>query len=91
MVGSSFGGLIAYEMAQQLLAAGEQVALLVLLDTVNPVVARQTRGALGSNLLAHGPGYMWQSFRFHLAALTRRLRRMPQLARVPQLARYRNR
>lgn len=31
--GHSFGGLIAYEMAQQLHAQGEQVALLALIDT----------------------------------------------------------
>ena len=31
--GFSFGGLVAYEMAQQLLAAGEETALLVLFDT----------------------------------------------------------
>jgi len=32
----SFGGLVAYEMAQQLRAAGEEVALLALLDTGVP-------------------------------------------------------
>jgi len=34
--GSSFGGLAAYEMAQQLLAQGHEVALLALLDTGTP-------------------------------------------------------
>jgi non-ribosomal peptide synthase protein (TIGR01720 family) len=34
--GWSMGGLVAYEMAQQLLAAGEQVELLVLIDTPTP-------------------------------------------------------
>ena len=33
LIGFSFGGLIAYEMAQQLLARGHQVGLLGLLDT----------------------------------------------------------
>ena len=32
--GRCFGGLVAYEMAQQLLAAGERVALLAIIDTV---------------------------------------------------------
>ncbi|MGH7439635.1 MAG: amino acid adenylation domain-containing protein, partial [Polyangiaceae bacterium] len=32
--GSSSGGVVAYEMAQQLVATGERVALLVMLDTV---------------------------------------------------------
>ncbi|OUR86931.1 hypothetical protein A9Q81_27095 [Gammaproteobacteria bacterium 42_54_T18] len=34
--GSSFGGLIAYEMAQQLNASGERVALIVMIDTPAP-------------------------------------------------------
>lgn len=34
--GTSFGGLVAYEMARQLEAAGERVALLALLDTYGP-------------------------------------------------------
>jgi amino acid adenylation domain-containing protein len=34
IVGHSYGGYVAFEMAQQLLQAGEQVSLLVLLDTV---------------------------------------------------------
>ena len=33
IAGFSSGGVVAYEMAQQLAAAGEQVALLALLDT----------------------------------------------------------
>jgi len=34
--GSSFGGLVAYEMAQQLKAIGEEVRLLVMIDTPFP-------------------------------------------------------
>jgi len=34
--GYSFGGLVAYEMARQLVGAGETVALLALFDTPNP-------------------------------------------------------
>src|SRR5690606_40388120 len=33
LAGGSMGGMIAYEMAQQLTAAGEEVALLGLIDT----------------------------------------------------------
>ena len=36
LCGHSFGGLIAYELAQRLRAAGEEVGLLVLLDTWTP-------------------------------------------------------
>ncbi|WP_293128195.1 non-ribosomal peptide synthetase [Microcoleus sp. bin38.metabat.b11b12b14.051] len=39
--GWSFGGLVAFEMAQQLLAAGEEVALLAVLDTLAPVAANK--------------------------------------------------
>jgi amino acid adenylation domain-containing protein len=35
--GYSLGGVVAFEMAQQLRTAGEQVALVVLFDTQNPV------------------------------------------------------
>src|SRR6185503_9929575 len=33
LVGYSFGGLIAFEIAQQLVAAGEKIEMLCLLDT----------------------------------------------------------
>ena len=36
LAGESFGGLVAYEMAQQLCAQGEQVALLALFDSLAP-------------------------------------------------------
>ncbi|HEY9667604.1 MAG TPA: thioesterase domain-containing protein, partial [Coleofasciculaceae cyanobacterium] len=35
--GWSFGGLIAFEMAQQLISSGHQVALLAILDTLAPI------------------------------------------------------
>ena len=34
--GSSFGGLVAYEIAQQLLAQGEQIGILIMFDTFAP-------------------------------------------------------
>lgn len=40
LAGPSFGGLIAYEMATQLAALGEEVALLVLFDTGNQAFGR---------------------------------------------------
>ncbi|MEG3877084.1 amino acid adenylation domain-containing protein [Microcoleus sp. herbarium7] len=39
--GWSFGGLVAFEMAQQLQEAGEKVALLAVLDTLAPIAANQ--------------------------------------------------
>jgi amino acid adenylation domain-containing protein len=44
LLGQSFGGLVAFEMARQLAAAGEEVALLALLDTQSPAVMRRSRG-----------------------------------------------
>src|SRR6516164_4752231 len=41
--GYSFGGLVSYEIARQLRAAGEKVALLVLFDTSNPADRPRTR------------------------------------------------
>jgi amino acid adenylation domain-containing protein len=40
LAGGSMGGMIAYEMAQQLIAAGEQVAMLGLIDTSSTYGAR---------------------------------------------------
>jgi amino acid adenylation domain-containing protein len=36
LIGMSFGGIVAYEVAQQLLAAGEEVEVLGMLDSVLP-------------------------------------------------------
>jgi thioesterase domain-containing protein len=43
LAGYSFGGYVAYEMAQQLLAAGEAVSLLALLDTPAPSVIQRAQ------------------------------------------------
>jgi aspartate racemase len=40
LVGACMGGVVAYEMAQQLVAAGERVAVLALLETWRPMAAR---------------------------------------------------
>ncbi|MGH2364062.1 MAG: thioesterase domain-containing protein [Chloroflexota bacterium] len=51
LLGYSIGGLTAFEVAQQLLAQGEEVAFLGLLDTLFPVAMRQqaaVQAALGS-------------------------------------------
>jgi len=48
LLGFSFGGLVAYEIAQQLKAAGLEVGLLGMLDTRQPELMRgvQTRGPM---------------------------------------------
>lgn len=51
--GYSFGGVIALEMAQQLRQAGQEVALLVLLDSGGPNAGREAQ----QTLLSHGADY----------------------------------
>ena len=59
--GFSGGGITAYEMARQLEAAGEEVALLVMLDTplpTRPVLSRLDRALMKwQQIRARGPGY----------------------------------
>jgi thioesterase domain-containing protein len=60
--GLSFGGVLAYEMAQQLIRAGEEVALLVLVDSTLPRALkwRPVRWTLAhlSQVMKQGPGYV---------------------------------
>jgi len=61
--GWSFGGLVAYEMAQQLHQAGEQVSLLAILDTIAPISSN--RVSLGDGLkflLTTVPGSIYPFF-----------------------------
>ena len=60
--GFSGGGLTAWEMAQQLRAAGETVSALVLLDTplpLRPVLTRRDKALIkAAELRQRGPGYL---------------------------------
>ena len=60
--GFSGGGLTAWEMARQLQAAGEEVSVLVLLDTplpMRPALGRADKAAIKwAELRAAGPGYL---------------------------------
>jgi amino acid adenylation domain-containing protein len=58
LLGASFGGLVVYEMAQQLLAQGQQVALLAMLNTNCPVytLAKRIRCHVG-HLTQHGASF----------------------------------
>ena len=67
--GSCFGGVVAFEMAQQLVAAGEQVDLLFLLETWPPIRRRPVRDAL--RLHSHQLRFIVSSMRRHLAELVR--------------------
>ncbi|WJS84608.1 type I polyketide synthase [Paracoccus sp. TOH] len=69
--GFSGGGLTAYEMARQLRAAGEEVAMLVMLDTPLPErepVSRKDRLAIRlGELREGGPGFVWKWLRDRVA------------------------
>ena len=56
LLGASFGGLVIFEMAQQLIEQGQQVALLAMLNTDCPVYsfAKRIRCHAG-NLIKKGP------------------------------------
>ena len=58
LLDASFGGLAIYEMAQQLLAQDQEVALLAMLDTNCPVytLAKRMRCHVG-HLMQHGPRF----------------------------------
>jgi thioesterase domain-containing protein/acyl carrier protein len=62
--GFSGGGLIAWDIARQLEAAGEVVSLVVLLDTpvpMRPVLSRADKALIKwAELRGQGPGYLWQ-------------------------------
>ncbi len=79
--GFSGGGLTAWEIAQQLEAAGEEVALLVLLDTplpVRPALSRRDRALIKlAELRRKGPGYLAEWARARLAWEVRRRRGGP--------------
>lgn len=74
LMGYSFGGTLAYEMAHQLVAAGEQVDLVALFDSFPPGVVR-TKSPLRrlpvhiGHLLQNGPG----GARRHLSLVAQRL------------------
>lgn len=88
--GSSFGGMVAYEAAQQLLAHGDEVALLVLFDTHAPGFPRYLptttalRKRLGewrfrlelhlSNIAVSTRGHRWEYVRTKAERLRKRIR-----------------
>ncbi len=76
--GYSGGGITAYEMARQLVAAGEKVALLVFLDTpvpLEPPLSPEKRMRLMRQRLARqGLGFFTDALRRKLAQKRRELR-----------------
>jgi thioesterase domain-containing protein len=83
--GFSGGGIAAYEMAQQLIAAGEEVGLLVMLDTplpYNPPLTVRDRVQIQLDRLREkGPGYLkeWATNRIAWEKERRRRARGPEV------------
>jgi len=69
--GWSFGGLVAFEMAQQLLKSGDDVALLALLDTQAPISTNQPSFCEGLKFLfTTASRYIWPFFFDYISLLT---------------------
>jgi amino acid adenylation domain-containing protein len=60
--GWSFGGWVAFEMAQQLQQAGEEVALLAVLDTLAPIPGHVSLGHGLKFMLTTASRYIWPFF-----------------------------
>ncbi|WP_310489162.1 thioesterase domain-containing protein, partial [Chamaesiphon sp. VAR_69_metabat_338] len=60
--GWSFGGWVAFEMAQQLQQAGEEVALLAVLDTLAPIPGHVSLGHGLKFMLTTAARYIWPFF-----------------------------
>ncbi|OWY69320.1 non-ribosomal peptide synthetase [cyanobacterium TDX16] len=74
--GWSFGGLVAYEMAQQLHQAGEQVSLLAILDTIAPISSNRVSWGDGLKfLLTTVPGSIYPFVLEYWSLLRNRLAR----------------
>nr|WP_180277746.1 thioesterase domain-containing protein [Nostoc sp. 'Peltigera malacea cyanobiont' DB3992] len=63
--GYSFGGVVAFEMARQLQEQGEQVGILVMLDTCRPGYSWRASFLKRiflhlNNIIQEGPIYLWQ-------------------------------
>ncbi|MDV2992590.1 MAG: D-alanine--D-alanyl carrier protein ligase [Chroococcidiopsis sp. SAG 2025] len=74
--GWSFGGLVAYEMAQQLHQAGEQVSFLAILDTIAPISSNRVFWGDGLKfLLTTVPGSIYPFVRDYWSLIRDRLAR----------------
>jgi amino acid adenylation domain-containing protein len=79
LTGVSFGGVLAYEMSQQLIATGQEVNMLALLDTVLPSAIKKRTSLMLKHhfdrLRSRGTGHIKH-------VLFRRLGRLPVVGRI---------
>ena len=71
LAGESFGGLVAYEIAQQLRAQGEKVALLALFDSFAPGTVK--KAPLPVRVTLHVQNFFRQGFAYAMDKVERRL------------------
>jgi len=69
ILGQSSGGLVAFEMAQQLVAQGETVSLLALIDTYEPTAISANRLPLQARVMFH----LQNLYKFHVHYLADRI------------------
>ena len=77
--GFSSGGVAAYELAQQLLRLGEEVAVVVFFDTINPLGCDHS---IWDRLLRHYSGARKAGARYVMSRLKKRFQRDIGLARL---------
>ena len=65
--GACMGGIVAYEMAQQLQRAGEEVSILMLIETASPTTLKP--GQRKIRTLIHPLVFLFQAAKRHLRAL----------------------
>ncbi|MDQ3174817.1 MAG: AMP-binding protein, partial [Acidobacteriota bacterium] len=95
--GASFGGFVAFEMAQQLHAQGQKVALLALFDTYGPgakflagVTARRRKlGSLRQRMELHEHSLRMLEPRDKLAYLAQRAGKIPKITKQTIKNKYR--
>lgn len=87
LAGESFGGVVAYEMAQQLKAAGEEVALVALFDSWMTTSGQGSRSPLSQRLKHHLQFLAEQGLSYLTARVQRRTEiiRRKVLTSLPQV------
>ena len=75
LIGYSFGGRLAYELGQQLAAAGRKPSSIVILDTPTPVAPRSIRWRDLRSMVANAPGWVSNELQVYgAAAVAQRIR-----------------
>jgi amino acid adenylation domain-containing protein len=86
LVGYSFGGVVAFEIAQQLLAGGDRVGLLALIDSAYPDPSARPARSGARALLRLALKRMWTLRRLGLRTVAASLFAFLQIARAESVA-----